>query len=468
MNNMHTATAPADHSRRQSRAWVLTAIASLVLAACGGGGGGGEAGSSQPQQLGVVRVQVNDSFGSAVAGAAVVGPRGTVYTDAQGTALVALDTPSSTATVQVVRPTFVDQSLPATATPGTVATVPVTLVRMRSAAGGSLGTRSGVAPVLDASGQQLSFEIELVVVDGDAAPVQGLGSADFTLLPCVPDAAAQRTLCLRSTGSDVAYTPAAAKPEGLTVVAGMPARPHAAALLLDQSGSMQASDATGARLYASKAFLSALGTDDRALLASFASGAGALIPTTPLTIYGPFRDRVSASNYFPTLDALALLVGGNTPLYDAMDALRKNLVADTTVPVGVARAMVVFTDGADTNCLSATACRERRAASIRDAKADQVRLFAIGLSGSVDVLALGELTQQTGGVMLYADTAQQLLPLYGSIGRLFSMSLPTYRLRWTVRAAAAGAFHSGDTLAGRVQVNAGGTRFDVPFVVGVP
>ncbi|MFN7137581.1 MAG: hypothetical protein ACK4MU_08710, partial [Thermomonas sp.] len=64
--------------------------------------------------------------------------------------------------------------------------------------------------------------------------------------------------------------------------------------------------------------------------------------------------------------------------------------------------------------------------------------------------------------------AEQLLPLYGSVGRLLSLSLPTYRLRWTVQAAAAETFRPGSTLLGRVQVTAGGQTFDVPFVVGIP
>ena len=92
---------------------------------------------------------------------------------------------------------------------------------------------------------------------------------------------------------------------------------------------------------------------------------------------------------------------------------------------------------------------------------------AQGMSG-VDLLALGELANQTGGAMLYADTVEQLLPLYGSVGRLLSLSLPTYRVSWTVRADVPGAFQPGSSLLGRVQVNSGKGTFDVPFVIGIP
>jgi hypothetical protein len=69
--------------------------------------------------------------------------------------------------------------------------------------------------------------------------------------------------------------------------------------------------------------------------------------------------------------------------------------------------------------------------------------------------------------LLYADNAEQLLPLYGSVGRLLSLSLPTYRMRWTVQANA-GTFVSGNTLLGRVHVTAQSGTYDVPFVVGIP
>ena len=138
------------------------------------------------------------------------------------------------------------------------------------------------------------------------------------------------------------------------------------------------------------------------------------------------------------------------------------------MPAGLAKAIVIFTDGADTSCVGVEGCRASRLQAIRGANQDQVRLFTIGLSSGVDIVALGELANQTGGAMLYADTAEQLLPLYGSVGQLLSLSLPTYRLRWTVRASAPGVFLPGYTLLGRVQLMAGASTFDVPFIVGIP
>jgi hypothetical protein len=128
---------------------------------------------------------------------------------------------------------------------------------------------------------------------------------------------------------------------------------------------------------------------------------------------------------------------------------------------------VLRADVTDTGCADVTACQVRRQLSIDAANANNVRLFTVGLSTGVDVAALGELASQTQGAFLYADTAEQLLPLYGSVGKLLSLGLPTYRLQWTVQAGSA-AFQSGSTLLGRVQVTSGASKFDIPFVVGIP
>jgi len=462
----------------RSRAWatlVAGVVVCLGLAACGGGGGGGSStgagsGGDALSKDGALKVTVNDTFGSVIPGATVIGPRGTSSTNAQGEALLVVDRSGGSAGVTVSRASFLDTSITASLTTNLVNEVVVTLTRSTSAAGGSLASRSGIVPVVDGTAQEMTFEIELVVVDGGSQPIQNLGPANFMLRACTPDPANQRVDCVRGSAADgdAAYAPATVSPGALEVIAGSASRPYAAALLLDQTGSILDSDPTGARLFSAKAFLGALGADDRALLAAFAGGAGALIPNVPLALYGPFRDRASAAPYFGILDSLAPLVGGNTPLYESLDGVRQGFASDASLPAGLAKAVVIFTDGTDTNCGSPATCRTRRQLSIQGANDDHVRLFTIGLSGAADVAALGELANQTGGAFLYAETAEQLLPLYGSVGKLLSLSLPTYRLRWTVRASAPGAFQSGYTLLGRVQVTAGARSFDVPFIVGIP
>jgi hypothetical protein len=441
--------------------------ACLLLAACGGGGGG----DPGPAPLGVVKLAVKDSFGAPVANVSVQGPRGQVRTDAEGMALVALDSPTASATLSLSRDSFVQSTVAVSGSASEVKETAVTLERSTAPAGGSLSSRSGVAPSVDASGQSMSFEVELLVVDGKSQPILNLSAADFSLRACTPLASTAVNDCIDGPAPavDTAYTPVSAQPESLLPIAGAPVTPFAAALLLDQSGSIAETDPTGARLYSTKAFLRGLGSQDQALLAAFASAPGAAIPTPPLSVYGPFRDQASASAaYFPTLDALASQLGGNTPLYDSVDGLRQQMATTVPAPAGLAKAIVIFTDGADTTCGSADACRLARERTIEAAKRDGMRLFTIGLSDRVDVVALGELANRTGGAFLYADNTQQLLPLYGSVGNLVSLGQPTYRLRWSVNAATAGALRSGAALLGHVQVKAGQNTLDVPFVVGIP
>ena len=455
---------------RRSAAMAAALLAGLGLAACGGGGGS----SAAAPQLGLVSVTVQDTYGATVAGATLQGPSGSSITDARGVALVLMPAPNSTADVLLSRANFVDTAFKLTSTAGSINEVAVTLTRATAPAGGSLRSRSGFTPTLDTTGRQLSFEIEVVVVRGNSQPIETLNASDFVLRACTPATATERNGrvdCLRGAGSadaDMAYVPETPAPLSLLLVPGLTARPYAAALLLDQSGSIAETDATGARLYASKAFIDGMGVADQALLAAFAGGPAATLPTRPLTVYGSFQSQAGARAQFATLDALKSMLGGNTPLYDAIDALRLQVVGDTTLPAGISRAMMVFTDGVDTTCSSAEACRSARERTIQGALQSQVRLFTIGLAKGIDVATLGELADRTGGAFLYADTAEQFLALYGSVGKLMSLSLPTYRLRWTVQAAAGATFRPGDTLLGKVEVNAAGSRFDVPFVVTVP
>ena len=251
-----------------------------VLTACGGGGSGTD--GNAVTQLGLVKLTVNDSFGTPVAGAQVHGPRETSMTDAKGVALVTLSAADSSATVTLSSTSFNDQSVTVDSSGGKVKDVAITLQRKASAAGGSLASRGSDLPVLSADGRQLTFDVEVVVVGADAGPVEHLGAADFRLRACTP----------------------------------------------------------------------------------------------------------------------AALIGGNTPLYDSLDSLRRQVVGDSALAVGKSKAVVVFSDGADTSCASPEACRSRRASSIANARQDQIRIFTIGLSNGVDVVAMAELAHQSGGAFL--------------------------------------------------------------------
>ena len=446
---------------------LLAAAATATLGAgCGGGGGGNV--SPAVTQLGAAEVVVRDAFGAPVVGATVqqaTANSAAVNTDAGGVAY--LVAPPGPISLTITVPTFTPVVTWANLDLAGITTVAVTLERATAPAGGSLATRSGVAPARSADGRTVGFEVELLVLGADGQPVDGLTAADFQLLACQPDATSPAADCLRNAQADHAYLASGAA-SSLHVVAAQPVVAHTVGLLIDQSGSIASSDRLNGRLYAAKALVSELAAGDQTLIGAFADGVGALLPEQPLTVLYSVPDAAAAPQSFAALDALAGQSGGQTPLYASIDAMRARLVADASLRPDLHRALVVFTDGADSYCTSLAGCAQQRQKVIAAARADGVRLFTIGLSGSIDVEALSQLATDSGGAMLYADRVEQLIPLYGSLGKLVSLGLPTYRLRFAIDAGEAGVFASGQKVLARAQVQVRGQAVDIPFAVSIP
>ncbi len=442
---------------------VATLAAAAVAAGCGGGGAG-----SDETKFSVAKVVVVDAYGAPVSGAIVTPALGNipaVTTGANGVAFVAGAPGALELGISV--PTFTPVVAQVTLGTELVTTVPVTLQRATAPAGGSMASRSGVQPLRSDDGRTLVFEVELVVVGADAQAVDWLTAADFQLLACQPDAATPAADCLRNAAADHA-TLASAAADALQLVPAQAVTPHTVGLLIDQSGSIANSDRLNARLYAAKSLISSLAPGDQAVIGAFADGNGARLPQQPLTVLGTVADKAAAPLYFTQLDALANQSGGQTPLYASIDAMRTRTVADAALAAGHTPAMVVFTDGADSYCATAGSCAQRRLQVIDAARADGVRLFTIGLSGDIDVESLSALATASGGAMLYADRVEQLIPLYGSLGRLMSLALPTHRLRFTIDAGEAGVFAAGQTVLARARVNVRGQLVDIPFAVAIP
>ena len=84
-------------------------------------------------------------------------------------------------------------------------------------------------------------------------------------------------------------------------------------------------------------------------------------------------------------------------------------------------------------------------------------------------LGSGDTSRQHISIRAAASTIP-IRPARGCIQRLLSLSLPTYRIRWTIQTGSAD-FQSGNAVLGRVEVKVpSGTQssFDVPFIVGIP
>lgn len=460
------------HLKQSPLRWhgvVALAAAAALAVGCGGGGGGGDSGGGQGGvQIGVARVVVVDAYGAPVSGAAVTlnaTSSPAFATNAEGVALVAA--PPGAASLSISVPSFIPAVVQATLSTETVTSVPVILQRVTAPAGGSLATRSDFRPVRSSDGRRLDFEVELVVVGADAQAVTGLTAADFRLLDCQPDAATPAADCLRNAPADHAYVGSAAA-AGIQLVPGQAVLPHTVGLLIDQSGSIANSDRLNARLFSTKTMISNLAPGDQVVMGAFADGNGARLPQQPMTMLGTVVNKAAAPLFFTRLDVLAGQSGGQTPLHASIDAMRVQIVGDASLTPGQPRAMVVFTDGVDSYCIGGTNCAQRRQQVIDAARANAVRLFTIGLSGDIDVEALSHLATASGGAMLYADSVEQLIPLYGSLGRLMSLGLPTYRLRFSIDAGQGGVFAAGQTVLARARVNVLGKTVNIPFAVGIP
>ena len=439
---------------------------------------------------GSVSVSVKDANGINIPGASVVvtvgGGSRSGTTDQGGTALIA-DVLAGTGTVSVSRDTFTPASTPVTVVADQTANVSVTLNRITKAVGGVLTTSTPNANLVN--GSELEFAIEVVVVDENSNAVEGLTASAFSLNACSPDANTKDADCvIGPAGFDSGYTvvgPGASN-DFLPTFRVNPAvgpEPYSATLMFDQSRSIVQNDPTDARIFSAKEFLKRLGANDTAALAAFASDIPAsnlfaLIPEKPVTIY-PLGNPGFTNNgqsLFPTLDTMANLEGGGTPLYEAlcrvMDFSRQK------APAGPRQAAVVFTDGRDEpgGDTSTYECKTIEQVIDRhtdpDPNVPDVDIFTIGLSGEVDGEALARLASEGGGIFLFAEDTTQLITIYGSLGNLLSRSLTTYRLTYIIRSDVADAFLKAANepdrqVRGTLTVNTGNAVVNLPFIVRI-
>jgi len=429
------------------------------------------------RKKGSIAATVTDQFGpiqNATITATVDGKNFKDKTDANGKVTLA-SIPTGSVAVSVVASGFKNKTVVPNPTVAENAEtlLPITLERSTQAAGGFVLSRVVGTPTNN--GQTIQFKVQLLIVDENSAAVETLTPGDFTLQRCVVDATNTAPECIRSASvsEDVGYAVSippseSTVPPTFLLIDGNDPKPYAAAMVLDQSDSIKDSDPTDARIFASKTFLEKVGVNDRVVLSAFAVDSGtfnlAKIPVQPLTIYGSFT--ADGASYFDVLDQLAKQEGGETPLYDSLNSMVD--YTRTNAPPGIPgqlKAAVLFSDGEDTVCADKKVCRDN---VINNAIASGVDLFTIGLSDKVDFEAMAELADRANGMFLFAESAEQLLPIYGALGNLLSRSLATYEVTWTIQADAAGAFLPGRTILGSVQVRTASNPVNLPVIVRIP
>lgn len=385
-------------------------------------------------RYGSVSGTVVDPFGSGIEGVRVsadggAGAGGSVTTDAAGRfAFSPLEEGSWVLTAR--KGGFRD------ATSGAVVLadldVPVTMKMDPEAlpSSGALATR-----VVSYAGSDMTFEVDLFVVDSEARPVSGLGAGSFRV----------------QNSSNISFSGL-----GATSRAGSSLGPYSATLLLDQSGSIVTNDPNDSRIQAAKIFLDALGAGDNAVVAAFSSGGN--LAYEPVTIWGNGFTS-NGRGYFGVLDQLASQEGGGTPLFKAAASMVQ--YTRSRAP-NANRAVVVFTDGQDTD--GGWSLEE----VVDYANQQDVRLYTVGLSGDVDSVVLSRLAHETGGTAMWAADARQLVSLYKTLGGVLRGSVSFYRTRWTARLVNGQKWGRGGWIQNGVRVATPQGEVWTPFFVQIP
>jgi len=192
---------------------------------------------------------------------------------------------------------------------------------------------------------------------------------------------------------------------------------YSAFLAFDQSGSISSSDPSNQRIAAGTLFLQKNAAPDEVALGYFPGSGGALNYVAPTQ-----QDVFSSdtSQHIKYLQSLEGKQGGGTPLYNALVASIDLTVKHASRPN---KAVVAFSDGKDTESSWSLD------GVVASAKNAGIPLYMFALAGAdQDFVAMQQLATGTGGAMLYASSARQLMAAYGSLGNLLRGNVPVYRL----------------------------------------
>lgn len=207
---------------------------------------------------------------------------------------------------------------------------------------------------------------------------------------------------------------------------------YSAALLFDQSGSITGTDPDDARVEAGKGFVDIMGSGDEVALTAFSSGG--YFPGNPSIVHTFSDDK---DDLKIDICDLADKEDGGTPLYYSI----YNLVCYVNDNAKNSnKAVIVMTDGEDTEGLVIPQ-------SIIDiAQAKGVEIYTIGLGSLANYDVLQEIALGTGGAVMLAQDALQLISLYNSLADLLRGNGVFYETCWQLKKPGGGAWQSGDVI----------------------
>ncbi|MCP9767084.1 VWA domain-containing protein [Lacihabitans sp. LS3-19] len=190
---------------------------------------------------------------------------------------------------------------------------------------------------------------------------------------------------------------------------------YAAMFLMDQSGSILSTDPYDSRVEAANIFLNNLGPSDVVGLSSFTN--------SYFTVHHKIGSEISQIR--STLNILANSEGGGTPLYISTFDLTELLSTMTTIEN---KALIVFTDGGDTNG------GKTPDQIIQLAKEKNIQIYTVGLGGGLNNLdVLSKIAYETGGYFMWAEDANQLISYFGTLGNLLQGNANFYRIRFEIK-----------------------------------
>jgi hypothetical protein len=232
--------------------------------------------------------------------------------------------------------------------------------------------------------------------------------------------------------------------------------PYSAFLELDASESVGVTDPKGSRIQAAKTFFTALGPNDNAAFGYFPDAPGGvnLVAYPSIGFVGP----TNVSLYYQKLDELSKKLIPGTPLYTATSQ-----AIDFTATLGSNpnKAVIVFTDG------ESTEAKSKRTLMINNAIAKGVKVYMVGLGSGTDTAELALIAQSTGGSVMYATDAAQLVSFYRTLGSLLSGTGTFYRQTWKITKSS-GNFVAGEAFAAKAKITLpDSTVLEAPFYVEI-
>jgi len=480
----------------------LLAGLAMVVAGCGGGGGDDRIAPNTPSSQvtnptgrGTVIVTATDALGAPLVGASVTvfsgwgGEDKQAVTDVNGVAEV----PNMLAysySVSVSAPSAYGYTSARTLKPNGVDRVSVTGWPRSQWSAGGIARASIPDGGISADGRSLRVSLEILQVPASQGGEEYEFPDTVRILPCAPDLANdlprfQPDCIAGADGLDVGYgvpgTFAQAQSLEFRLVSPTKtARSVSAALMLDQGAQVAADDPEDRRLFAAKYFLDFAPGNGAVALAAFsaddpATGQRSLLPERPVTVFPvenpTFTD--SGRSLFPLVDSLAGMEGGNAPLIAAVDQML-DFVTAADARDGQ-RALVVVSSGRDPTCGSRSDCRAALDAVVQKSRSSGVAVVTVGLAdanGSADPETLGLLAQGAeGSAAFWARQPDQIPTSLGAAAAYLAGTMGTMVATFTITSTVPGAFASGRTVLGQVQLEVcpwDCLYTDIPFAVRIP